>query len=166
MMELHEVKYYTGDPCYVIEDNRWNEFCELLWAEQNEDYEAELDWTMNEGTLSEETYKIEVYPSPGGDGCWYFSGGEMGVDAGLLAIVPIECCHENPTGMGILHKSKPTISVDHHEGKVTLNGELDSSWMICNCGSETRANDTWDCEHCYEPQCDDCAGNCCDEGGF
>ena len=26
--------FYVGDPCYVIDDARWSDFCDALWAEQ------------------------------------------------------------------------------------------------------------------------------------
>jgi len=79
-----EWTHYTGDPCYVIDDNRWDEFCNQI--PQDGGY---IEWLGVDG----ETYSVQVWSSPFGDGTWGFSDwGEMPVDAGLLAVVPRECC--------------------------------------------------------------------------
>lgn len=113
--KYYDYEYYVGDPCYVIDDERWNLFCDRLWAAEHReriiqsncsDKEPEeisyddlfplfVDWETKQGV----TFSIEVWNSPNGDGEWHFSphtqkkhgwiaGESMPVDAGILAIVP------------------------------------------------------------------------------
>ena len=96
--------YYVGDPCYVIDDARWGEFCDKLFAHSNYHSNAgcDIEWKVD-GV----EYIVETWSSPGGDGVWTFSGmGECGVDAGLLAVVPVEACDRanmgDPVGLGIV----------------------------------------------------------------
>ena len=128
-------EYYTGDPCYVIDDARWHEFCKALWAVEADNKRKRgrrtegphmVPWTNKDGSFKG---FVECWDSPGGDGCWSFgSWGKMPVDAGLLAIVPRELCEEenDPAKMGIVHHGKPTLYTTSHyyrgSAPVVLNG--------------------------------------------
>ena len=113
--KYYDYDYYVGDPCYVIDDERWNLFCDMLWAAElreriiqsnRSDKEPKeisyddlfplfVDWESKQGL----TFRIEVWNSPNGDGEWHYSplsqkkhgwiaGKSLPVDAGILAIVP------------------------------------------------------------------------------
>ena len=158
--------FYVGDPCYVIDDARWGEFCDLLFANEgyHGDNPAYIEWEVDG-----ETYTVECWDSPGGDGVWQFSGGECGVDAGLLAIVPRECCDRatmgDPAGLGIVFENEPTLETSNNDYVVILNGERDLSWCEChNCSEWVRhdedecscdCGDSTGCESCWEP-CEEC----------
>ena len=188
----YEYKYYVGDPCYVIDDNRWDEFCTALWDGEKEnkyngcpDYPVHIEWGVN-GII----YNIEVWESPFGDGCWNFSntvkemrgwiaGVEMGVDAGLLAIVPYGAIYNNRTcsdkdnikvmsNLGILFTDEPILETDDHPinvvGYVRLNDKDENNVRYCyNCGDHIHESDEIWCENggcigcysCYECDCED-----------
>ena len=153
--------WYVGDPCYVISNSRWGEFCDLLFS--NEGYHNnEASWI--EWEKGGETYLIEVWDSPGGDGMWGFSCGKMGVDAGLLAVGPLECCDYKPNHMGILFEEHPDLKTDNHNYKVWLNDELDDSWEDCpTCGEEQSPDNIWDCDTCASTiGCESCWEGCPD----
>lgn len=148
-VDYNEYKFYVGDPCYVIPDRRWSEFCDKLFAlkgyKRNEDYYGTLKWEVNG-----RTYDIECHASPGGDNTWDFhldddSGTEVSlpVDAGMLAIVPTECvCPEEIsgciTGYGAVFNTDPILETTNHScGWVELNGVRDRQYTdnLCDeCG--------------------------------
>ena len=135
---MNDWTYYTGDPCYVIDDARWHEFCNALWAVEADNKRKRgrrtegppmVPWTNKDGSFKG---FVECWDSPGGDATWHFgSTGKMPVDAGLLAIVPRELCEEpnDPAKMGIVHKYEPTLETTncYDCAPVTLNG-LDCIW--------------------------------------
>ena len=150
-VDYNEYKFYVGDPCYVIADRRWSEFCDKLFAlegfKKHRNYYGIVKWEVNG-----RTYDVECHSSPFGDGTWYFnekddSGNdiELGVDAGMLAIVPMECvCPEQISGyggiiaLGAVFNALPTLeSCDSDAGWVELNGVKDRQYTdnLCEvCG--------------------------------
>ncbi len=66
-------QYYLGDPCYVIPDKDWGEFCDVMNYDGS-DFEFKGHTCKCVGT--------------GGDGDF----GGLSVDAGIIGIVPIEAC--------------------------------------------------------------------------
>jgi len=103
--DLDDWDWYVGDPCYHIDNGRWDEFCDLLFTEEARirksirqgdpkrwaDYEDEngqvyvkhipinhevvIDWPVVDEFGDEYTVEIEIWSSPYGDGCWPFSMG-------------------------------------------------------------------------------------------
>ena len=95
--------WYVGDPCYHIDNGRWDEFCDLLFTEEARirkeirardpkrwQYEDDkgvthqkyipindgvfIDWPIYwEDGTHKDDLEIEVWSSPYGDGCWPFS---------------------------------------------------------------------------------------------
>ena len=151
--------FYVGDPCYVIDDERWHEFCaQLSW---NPGSSSNVEWEVDG-----ETYDIEVWHSPGGDGVWRFRDmGECGVDAGILAIVPRECCIRDmgdPAGLGIVFEMEPTLETDDNEMWVEINGVRDDSYTECyECGDHIR-EDMWECDCGMTTGCESCWEGCDD----
>ena len=149
------IYYYVGDPCYVIDDNRWDEFCNQLFSKDSRGYPVDIKWE-----LDGDTYDIEVWNSPGGDGVWGFSQSDslgnsvsLGVDAGLLAVVPVECCEKREIGSscGAWFSHRPDLETDDGPfmgGYVLLNGEKDDGWTQCwECGEEQRHDFDY-CDNC------------------
>lgn len=167
------MRYYVGDPCYVIDDARWSTFCDLLWEAERKagsrDCGVEIPWATRGGEEDE----VFVIGSPGGDGTWNFDmTDDMGqkvslpVDAGLLAIVPIELCErEHGIRAGAWFRSEPTLETED-DNYVMLNDHYDKSSIPCDecdarmidyCAFET-CNGYQVCDACY-PGCEDC-DNC------
>ena len=98
--------WYIGDPCYAIEDERWHEFCEIMWAKKDDlkkqsgsdnydPFEGDgfsFNWEWIDEDGDERTNRVYVYNSGlGGDGTVNVQGG-LCVDAGLLSVMPIGLC--------------------------------------------------------------------------
>jgi hypothetical protein len=78
MNKLPAGEYYIGDPCYVIDD--WNAFCQIWFS-------------MDEGVMDFDGHDMCVFSTQYGDGCFEASDGTLlGVDAGLIAAVPMVLC--------------------------------------------------------------------------
>lgn len=150
-VDYKDYEFYVGDPCYVIADRRWSEFCDKLFKldgyKKHKDYYGTLKWEVNG-----RTYDIECHASPGGDNTWDFhleddSGTKVSlpVDAGMLAIVPMECvCPEQMSGygsitsLGAVFNTEPILETTNHGvGWVELNGVRDNQYAdnLCDeCG--------------------------------
>ncbi len=142
--EYHEYvgtyDHYVGDPCYVIPNDRWSEFCEKLFAcETYEKYGGGVVHWEVDG----ETHQIGVQSSPNGDGCWSFDmqddeGNDivLGVDAGLLATVPMECvCPKaDVSDSGAVFHDEPSLETsDQDGGVVELNGQKNKEYYNSLC---------------------------------
>jgi len=69
-------KYYIGDPCYVIDNAMWDQFCGGLWD-------------TNDPIFDFDGYDVGVLQTAYGDGCYEASDGSMlGVDAGIIGAIP------------------------------------------------------------------------------
>ena len=153
--------WYVGDPCYVVNDSDWSVFCETLWKNENHKIRDEPCSFMWKG------HNVQVFSSPGGDGCWTFSSGEIGVDAGIISIMPLEATDktiEVCRNMGIVFDYEPTLEVSSDDYYVILNSEYNygvaecehcsfiGECVACSCGS---------CEVCtdckYDNACPECA---------
>ena len=86
-----EEEYYIGDPCYVVCDDLWDEFCDILHGDKTkEGYTAYHDYLY----MSVQGVTIFVCGTAYGDGVYpcevdYNHVGRCGVDAGLLSIIPM-----------------------------------------------------------------------------
>lgn len=66
-------QYYLGDPCYVIPDAEWGDFCSIM-RDDGEDFEYKGETCRVVGT--------------GGDGDF----GGLSVDAGIIGVIPVVLC--------------------------------------------------------------------------
>jgi len=82
-MRLKKGKYWVGDPCYVYPDKEWRAFCGTL-----------LNGKFEEHVAVYGTKQFFVTSTAHGDGCYALLRdgkmvpGELGVDTGLLSIIP------------------------------------------------------------------------------
>jgi len=68
--------YILGDPCYVIPENMWDDFCESTKG-------------YNYKRLEHEGHTAMAFGTDHGDGAFYDQQGrEYGVDAGMIGLVP------------------------------------------------------------------------------
>ena len=176
-----DIKWYVGDPCYVIDDERWHIFCDRLFAVEHHLKETGSDtdgpknirWSTKDKHNSWEPKNftnVEVRHSPGGDGCWNFNERDdlgkkisLGVDAGLLAIVPVELCESATIGddSGAWFVDRPTLRTEGHlyHGKmaVELNSRMDISNMDCpECGYSYHPDEISWCDALMMDVCDSC----------
>ena len=82
--------FYFGDPCYALNDALYQLW--LDWGKENERKTGRYD---NDGKFVNNGTDIIVVDSTAyGDGC--YSGRQMsyGVDAGCLAVIPLQFCDE------------------------------------------------------------------------
>lgn len=129
----NERLWYVGDPCYVIENEKWNAFCELMWkGKQSEDSDADYIFEYK----GEE---ICIY-SNGGDGSWTFdyienlvgTNHSFWADSGCIAVMPAgiithEHSIEHIHSQGIVIKSRRAPSLRVEDWVFYLNGEPDVS---------------------------------------
>jgi hypothetical protein len=82
-MKLKKGTYWIGDPCYVYPHDEWQEFCGTLFCGKIDEHIAAYG-----------KRQFFVTSTAYGDGCYALKrdgkkvSGELGVDAGLLSIIP------------------------------------------------------------------------------
>lgn len=80
--ELPGGKYYIGDPCYIIDNSRWDEFIEQFWGEDPRNPRGKFDfdglWCCVFNTLH-------------GDGIYNLEpeGLMLPVDSGTIGAIPV-----------------------------------------------------------------------------
>ena len=75
-------KYFVCDPCYVIPDEKWDDFCDVF-------NDREDDIFTFEGVT------VFAHTTEFGDGCYADKGGSpemFDVDSGIIGAIPIELC--------------------------------------------------------------------------
>lgn len=83
-------RYYIGDPCYVIDDDKWHEF---LFGFQNTDDDG--------GIFDFEGTAACAFYTHYGDGCYEANNGDMlGVDSGIIGAVPMELVGDDTLPLG------------------------------------------------------------------
>lgn len=71
--------YVLGDPCYTLIESAGDQFWE----------EGKVNWNFYNTTI--DGYRIVAFSTAHGDGCYRDNlGREIGVDAGVIGLVPIE----------------------------------------------------------------------------
>jgi hypothetical protein len=159
--------WFVGDPCYIIPDDDWTEFCELTLTGVGGDrmegghIDSVIQWRGQEITLW----------TNGGDGVWEFDGlrtlnGENSfwVDAGIYCKIDLEklAGHYDcdPSRHGMIFADEPDFYTA--DGVVYLNDRPDKTVMPCpGCDSMIEETDEeWcdngmcgGCYRCFECEC-------------
>lgn len=82
--------FYFGDPCYALKEDLYNEW--IAWGDEREKKEGR--W-CNDGKFVHDGKEIMLVDSTAyGDGCYGGNHASYGVDAGCLAVIPLEFCDE------------------------------------------------------------------------
>jgi hypothetical protein len=148
--------WYVGDPCYIIPDDDWGDFCDLTYKNSQRTggghVDSVIDWHGQELTLW----------TNGGDGTWSFTGlksangkTSFGVDAGIFCVINLNDlpAHEPDINCGILFETEPDLRVE--DGVVYINKNPDTSVHECdNCGKLVQ--DSWYDDEAEEDRCDRC----------
>lgn len=83
--------FYFGDPCYALREDLYQEW--INWGEEREKKEGR--W-CNDGKFVHDGKEIMLVDSTAyGDGCYGGNHASYGVDAGCLAVIPLEFCDED-----------------------------------------------------------------------
>jgi len=139
--------YYFGDPCYVIPDVDWGDFCDIVDDTDNGEFKG---------------YRVAIRGT-GGDGGWkgnYNGQVEICVDAGIVAVVPIEVCDPQkvkdvctgPDRHGVLYEgSFPDLETHGYDGADVI--EFDGHYFGgddcgCGCGSVASYDSGTECNMC------------------
>lgn len=148
--------WYLGDPCYIIPDEDWMEFCDEL----NKNKEI-IHWKGQD---------IEIL-SNGGDGRWEFHGLDtangrksFGVDAGIFCAIDLDKLEghykDNPSQCGLLFDKQPDAYVS--DGVIWINEIPDDSMSECErCYEYAKHDDILECDYGC---CRGCTG--CNDGDF
>ena len=76
--------FYVGDPCYVLDDDTYDDMCYKI-----QDWDVEHGkWIDNFGVIKTEKGEMLVHKTLYGDGTYESPIGEVSVDSGLIAIIP------------------------------------------------------------------------------
>lgn len=157
--------YYLGDPCYVVPDEQWSDFCDLTFDSNNQKKAKDIAGHCD-SVIKWNGYEIVIW-SNGGDGTWSFSGiGSFGVDAGIFCVMPIEalpeCTPEDLKSAGLLFTTEPSLEVK--DNVVYINDQADDSVSECwECGHEGQYVEMWSCDNGICDGCENCFECVCEE---
>ena len=140
-------EYYLGDPCYVIPDDEWGDFCNIMRYD-GEDFEYKDETCRVIGT--------------GGDGDF----GGLSVDAGIIGVIPVSLCDPQklknivPSDARLINNFA-TLENDGYGDIILVDGEAING-VQCEC-SHCRGSETWhsednmvDCDSCGAMVSPDC----------
>jgi len=99
-LEMLEGMYIISDPCYIIPDQYWTEFCDTLEMSERVDEMTEGKFRKRMYSFLFKGHRMYVSGTAYGDGGYLGkkNGDDIdtifGVDAGLLAAIPVKFVHE------------------------------------------------------------------------
>lgn len=132
-------EYYLGDPCYVIPDDEWSDFCSIM-RDDGEDFEYKGETCRVIGT--------------GGDGDF----GGLSVDAGIIGVIPVVLCDPQqlkdtvPSDARLIDNFA-TLEKEKWGDIIIVDGEAINGSQ-CEC-SYHRGSGEWISEDCMI-SCDTC----------
>ena len=142
-------EYYLGDPCYVIPDDEWTDFCNTMNYE-GDDFDFKGETCRVIGT--------------GGDGDF----GGLSVDAGIIGVIPVSLCDpqalkDHVPSCARLINNFATLEADY--GIIIIDGEAING-IQCEC-SYCNGRGEWHYED-HMSYCDSCgcavASSCVEYG--
>lgn len=143
-------EYYLGDPCYVIPDDEWTDFCNTMNYE-GDDFDFKGETCRVIGT--------------GGDGDF----GGLSVDAGIIGVIPVSLCDPQalkdtvPSDARLINNFA-TLERESWGDIIIVNGEAINGYQ-CECnycsrsgGGQWYSEDNMvDCDSCGAMVSPDCA---------
>lgn len=135
--------FYFGDPCYALKDELYDKW--LDWGRKNEKKTGHYD---NDGKFVFKKQDIMIVDSTAyGDGCYGGIKTSYGVDAGCLAVIPLEFCDKLKkfSRLGYVNrkfKGSVTLETDGKDGSFHLyNPLMDSTIEYVETGDEDDSED-------------------------
>ena len=108
-------QYYLGDPCYVVPNDDWTDFCQII-----QDQITYIDKSCNDHSSLQAIYyqdtKIIFWCTAYGDGKYPVYGEQNGfcsVDAGLLSLIPVNQVLTWKNSISEMKKFAMVIKLDH-----------------------------------------------------
>ena len=95
-VKLPNGKAWIGDPCYVFPEDYWDNFCSLMFGDSHNPVVNDKDGAEVVVTVDGKDYKFWIIGTAFGDGNYALRkngmeiGTGLGVDAGLLAVIPLD----------------------------------------------------------------------------
>ena len=137
--------YYLGDPCYVIPDAEWGDFCSIM-RDDGEEFEYKGETCVVIGT--------------GGDGDF----GGLSVDAGIIGCIPVSLCDPVSLRDTVINDARLVdsfVSLEEYNGFIVIDGEpLGAGYCECrNCSGNNdplAEHELEDCRSCGTPVKYDC----------
>ena len=119
--------YYLGDPCYVIHDNEWIDFCGAMaraeGAKRQVGYPYYFQWKDRE----------MHFINTGGDGMW----DGLCVDAGVLSCIPVEVCDpeklKGKSSSWRVIDGVVELTMVQHGAILMIDGEPTDGAQYCQC---------------------------------
>ena len=134
-------QYYLGDPCYVIPDDEWDDFCNIM-RDDGEDFEYKDETCRVIGT--------------GGDGDF----GGLSVDAGIIGVIPVSLCDPQslkdivPSDARLINNFA-TLEREGWGDIIIVDGEAINGYQ-CECNyCSRRGGGSWYSEY-HLHNCDNC----------
>lgn len=110
-------KYYIGDPCYAVKDEKWSDLIESTGCFGLEDRLETKYLNWDDGAFIYNGRKCFASGTVYGDGTYYDKQyREYGVDAGLLGIIPFESCDGDSMEGGNIVEFEKEFKVYESEG--------------------------------------------------
>lgn len=125
--KLKPGKYVFTDPCYVLKPRQlWDEICTAWYVKGS---------SVNAATMTIEhkgkTYEVFAADTAYGDGCYDFRGKALGVDAGMLGIVPFELA-EALVGSDELKMMGSYTQTEEIKDEISVRVDDNQDWFFGN----------------------------------
>lgn len=114
-------KYYIGDACYVIADEKWMDFLENGFWPADEKGESVFEY---------EGHKCFAHYTAWGDGVFtdIKTGSRIPVDAGMISAIPIALVTkhalEDIKRLGMIVEFEQDVSVSYEDGTFYIGGHI------------------------------------------
>jgi len=134
-------KYLIGDPCYFYDRQHWSEFCDRININPHENYGSFIkDQNDNQFWYMSTANGDGAYPLYKND----IEIAELGVDSGLLAIIPLEIAqqwpnYENNKKFGHIIKIEKDCEIINRNG----NAYFADYELISEDDDDVSDNDEW-----------------------
>lgn len=134
MKRMPAGRYYLGDPCYVIEGERWDEFLGEFWEVK-----------PRGGIFTFDHFECCAFYTKYGDGTYSTTEGSLlGVDAGMIGLVPLTIITSgHPEQDGTIVSFSAAFECYEQDG-LLIFGDIEV---------DTAGDD--------EDECPYCGGDCC-----
>ena len=130
-------KYYIGDPCYVIDHEKWKEFLQPFW---------ELTDPGRGGVFDFDGYQCATFYTRYGDGAYKLepSGGYLPVDAGCIGCIPLALMVEGSEDGGAIVEFDRAFECYEDDGAIYYGD------YVIRTGDDGRNYDADDDDYCSE----------------
>ena len=112
--------WYVGDPCYVIRDDDWQDFCDATYSNNSK---TKASHPNMDSVVEWNGASIEIW-SNGGDGSWSWGAKSFCVDAGIFAVIPLSCLREDEQEEALRIMGKYAIRFDGNKPELKVEDNI------------------------------------------